>query len=239
MALTENRIQLDVYNLQKSYKDFTLQIKEFHARNTEIIGLVGNNGAGKTTFLRLLLDLVMPENGEIYSNQISITLSEHWKEYTGSFLDEDFLISFLTPMEFFKFISNVYDITYEELNKRLLKYEQFLNIDLNIKKFIRDFSTGNKVKIGIVSTLITNPRVVVLDEPFNYLDPTSQNYLSLILRNFHKTEDSCIILSSHDLTHISELCTRVIIIDNGQIIKDLRNDSPSQLSMELKEYFMV
>jgi ABC-2 type transport system ATP-binding protein len=230
---------LEVLDLKKSYKDFTLVVKEFKAGSCEIIGLVGNNGAGKTTFLRLLLDLVLPDSGKIFSNQISINQSDHWKEYTGSFLDEDFLIGFLSPMEFFEFIGKLYNVSLDSLKLKLLGFQKFLGIDLNSNKLIREYSAGNKYKIGIISTLITCPKILLLDEPFNYLDPTSQNILSSILGAYAKEYSSTIILSSHDLSHISELCTRIIIIDNGLFIKEIENSSSERTSQVLKSHFMV
>jgi ABC-2 type transport system ATP-binding protein len=230
---------LEVLDLKKSYKDFTLAVRAFHAGNHEIIGLVGNNGAGKTTFLRLLLDLVLPDHGKIFSNNISINQSDHWKAYTGSFLDEDFLIGFLRPIEYFEFIGKLYNLSLENLKFKILRFQKFLNIDFNSKKLIREFSSGNKYKIGIISTLITAPELVVYDEPFNYLDPTSQNVLSTILREYTEEYNATIILSSHDLSHISELCTRILIIDNGIFIKEIENFSPEQTSQVLKSHFMV
>jgi ABC-2 type transport system ATP-binding protein len=239
MDIIKNKMSIDVYNLKKSYPDFKLYIEEFHACENEIIGLVGNNGAGKTTFLRLILDLLLPDSGEIYSDNQSINLSDHWKEYTGSFLDEDFLIQFLTPVEFFEFIGKIYRIPRKLLEERISYLNGFIKIDLNTKKLIRDLSTGNKYKIGISSALITDPKIIVLDEPFNYLDPTSQNCLSSILRHYQKDKKGCILISSHDLMHIAELCTRILIIDNGLIIKEIKNLSSEVTTKELKDHFMI
>ena len=230
---------IDIFNLRKKYDDFTLKIEEFHSKDTEIIGLVGNNGAGKTTFLRLLLDLILPEEGTVYSNGKSVRFSEHWKEYTGSFLDEDFLIQFLTPLEFFNFVIKVYNIPEETFRFRLHFFEDFLNLNLYSKKYIREYSTGNKYKIGIVSTLLTKPKIVIFDEPFNYLDPTSQNQLVFILKQYALSENALILLSSHDLSHVSELCSRIILIDNGAFVKDIINKQQETTFSELKEYFSI
>lgn len=232
-------MRLDIYDLEKKYDAFSLKVKEFHSKDDEIIGLVGNNGAGKTTFLRLVLDLILPESGRLLSNEKTINLSEHWKEYTGSFLDEDFLIQFLTPIEFFRFIGKIYNIPDSTLTARLLSFNTFLNFDIKNKKYIREFSTGNKYKIGIVSALITNPKVVLFDEPFNYLDPKSQNQLVSILKNYNSSEKALIILSSHDLSHVTELCSRIILIENGVFIKDIENLDQENTYKELKQYFTI
>jgi ABC-2 type transport system ATP-binding protein len=239
MGLTLSRMKLDINNLEKRYDNFLLKIEEFHTKDSEIIGLIGNNGAGKTTFLKLLLDLILPEKGEIFSNNKSITLSEHWKEYTGSFLDEDFLIQFLTPREYFNFIGDLYRIPNDVLKLRLLRFGQFLRFDITTKKYIREYSTGNKYKIGIVSTLITNPKIVILDEPFNYLDPTSQNQLVTILKDYNSNENALILLSSHDLSHITEICSRIIIIENGVFLNDIENSDHQNTFKVLKEHFAI
>jgi|WetSurMetagenome_2_1015567.scaffolds.fasta_scaffold76911_2 ABC-2 type transport system ATP-binding protein len=230
-------MEIDIYNLQKKYQGFVLNIKEFHSENSEIIGLAGNNGAGKTTFLKLLLDLILPDCGEIFSNKKLITRSEHWKNYTGSFIDDDFLVQFLTPKEFFSLIGDIYKISKNILKSRISLYTDFLNFDLNQKKYIREYSTGNKYKIGIVSTLITKPEVVIFDEPFNYLDPTSQIQLVSILRRYNSDENALIILSSHDLSHLTEICSRIILIENGAFIKDINNSDSKITYEELKGYF--
>ena len=239
MDSIKNNMRLDILDLEKKYDDFTLKVEEFHSKHDEIIGLVGNNGAGKTTFLRLVLDLILPDKGQLFSNEKSVNLSEHWKEYTGSFLDEDFLIQFLTPLEFFKFIGKIYNISDSTLTERLLLFNSFLNFDLINKKYIRDFSTGNKYKIGIVSALVTHPKVVLFDEPFNYLDPKSQNQLVSILKNYNSSEQALIILSSHDLSHVTELCSRIILIENGTFIKDIENLDQEYTYKELREYFTI
>jgi ABC-2 type transport system ATP-binding protein len=232
-------MNLDIYKLEKKFDNFILKVEEFHSTDLEIIGLVGNNGAGKTTFLKLLLDLMLPDSGKVLSNGKSITLSEHWKEYTGSFLDEDFLIQFLTPIEFFRFIGDIYKISEECLKTRLLSFHDFFDFDIYEGKYIRDYSIGSKYKIGIVSTLITNPQIVVFDEPFNFLDPTSQNRLVEILKKYCSNKKVMILISSHDLGHITELCSRIIIIKNGIFVKDIKNEDKDWSYKELKEYFMI
>lgn len=239
MDLIKNEMNIDVFELEKNYDDFKLTVNEFHLLDSEIIGLIGNNGAGKTTFLRILLDLIVPDNGKLFSNGNTITLSDHWKAYTGSFLDEDFLIQFLTPKEFFRLIGRIYSISDQTMEKRLNPYLDFLNFDLDKKKYIREYSTGNKYKIGIVSSLIIYPKILILDEPFNFLDPKSQNQLVNILKKFNQTEESSILFSSHDLTHVTELCKRIILIENGMFIKDIHNEDQEKTYNELRNYFSI
>lgn len=231
---------ITITNLGKAYSNkIVLNINDLVIRQGEIFGLVGNNGAGKTTLLRLILDLIKAEKGTVLSGDYVVSKSEDWKDYTSSYLDEGFLIDFLTPEEYFYFIGNEYGFTKPEIDVKLLEYKTFFNDEIlgQRKKFIRDFSKGNKQKIGIVSALITNPKVLVLDEPFNSLDPTSQIVLKRMLVDYNKKTNATMLISSHDLNHITEICKRVALIEKGIIIKDLQNNDNALA--ELETYFSV
>lgn len=231
---------ITVTNLVKVYnKKTVLNIDNLVIRDGEIFGLVGNNGAGKTTLLRLMLDLIRADKGEVHSGAHNVSRSENWKDYTASYLDEGFLIDFLTPEEYFYFIGEEYGFTQSLTDIKLSAYKDFFNDEIlgQKKKFIRDFSKGNKQKIGIVSTLITDPQVVILDEPFNSLDPTSQIILKNILTEYNRKTSAVVIISSHDLNHVTEICSRIAVIEKGLIIRDLPNDSKTMA--ELENYFSV
>ncbi|MDZ7633931.1 MAG: ABC transporter ATP-binding protein [Bacteroidales bacterium] len=227
-------------NLTKSYKQkIVLNINELTVNDGEIFGLVGNNGAGKTTLLRLMLDLIKADKGELRSGEHVISKSEKWKDYTSSYLDEGFLIDFLTPEEYFDFIAEEYGSTRELIASKLSEFSNFFNGEIlgQKRKFIRDFSKGNKQKMGIASALITGPKVLILDEPFNSLDPTSQIILKQMLSDYNRKSGALIVISSHDLNHLTEICTRIAIIEKGLIIRDLRNDG--RALAELADYFSV
>lgn len=164
-------------NLIKSYnRKVVLNISDLTVNDGDIFGLVGNNGAGKTTLLRLMLDLIKADKGSIAIGGHIVSKSEEWKDYTSSYLDEGFLIDFLTPEEYFYFIAEEYGFTKELIDAKLSEFSDFFNGEIlgQRRKYIRDFSKGNKQKIGIASALITDPKVLILDEPFSSLDPTSQ-----------------------------------------------------------------
>jgi len=227
-------------DLIKSYnRKIVLNISDLTINDGEIFGLVGNNGAGKTTLLRLMLDLIKADKGQISSGDFVIAKSEKWKDYTSSYLDEGFLIDFLTTEEYFYFIAEEYGLTKELIDSKLSEFSDFFNGEVlgQKKKYIRDFSRGNKQKIGIASTLITGPGVVILDEPFNSLDPTSQILLKNMLSDYNKKNSALIIISSHDLNHVTDICTRIAIIEKGAIIRDLKNDGGAM--NELANYFSV
>ncbi len=231
-------MKIEVTNLKKIYnKELKLNIESLTINSGEIFGLVGNNGAGKTTFFRLILDLIKADSGIVLSDNNPVNESLKWKEYTGSFLDSGFLIEFLTPEEYFYFVCELYNITRNDASERLKVFENFFNGEILGKKgkYIRDFSRGNQQKIGIASALITHPKMLILDEPFNGLDPTSQIILKEMLKEFNKSAGATILISSHDLTHISETCTRIALLEKGKIIKDIpANDNALA---ELLDYF--
>lgn len=231
---------ITITQLEKKYNDrVVLSIPTLKIDSGEFIGIVGNNGAGKTTLLRLMLDLIKADRGLIYSKNELIFGSDKWKSYTGSYLDDGFLIDFLTPEEFFYFVGNTYGLNKKLIKERLIRFELFFNGEIigKPKKFIRDFSKGNKQKIGICSALIANPSIIILDEPFDGLDPTSQMALKGILKIYNKENNATIILSSHDLNHIAGLSKRIILVEKGHVIQD--KTITEFTLIELEKYFNV
>jgi len=202
----------------------------------ELCGIVGNNGAGKTTLFRLMLDLIAANKGEVRVNNSTIAGSEHWKDFTGSYLDEGFLIDFMNPQEYFYFTGKLYGFSQAEVDEALVPYERFLSDEINgQKKYIRQLSSGNKQKVGIVAAMLIRPKLLVLDEPFNYLDPSSQILIKRLLKQDNERRHTTMLISSHNLNHITDMCNRIILLEKGKIIKDIQlpNDSIS----EVENYF--
>jgi ABC-2 type transport system ATP-binding protein len=230
---------ITVNNLTKSYSGTTvLNIPDLAVNKGESFGLVGNNGAGKTTFFRLILDLIRTDSGTIMSGEIDVKKSNNWKYYTGSYLDQRFLIDFLTPEEYFDFLAGVFGISKGDQETFYENFREFFNDEvLGKKKYIRDFSQGNKQKIGIAAALMAKPEVLVLDEPFNGLDPSTQIRLINILNKLKAENEVTMLISSHDLKHVTEVCGRIAILEKGVIIHDLKT-SENTLK-ELEKYFAV
>ena len=200
--------------------------------------MVGNNGAGKTTFFNLILDLIRPTTGEVINNGIAVNKSEDWKQFTSAFIDDSFLIGYLTPEEYFYFIGELRGQNKTDVNHFLEQYAEFFNDEvLNQKKYIRDLSKGNQKKVGLVAALIGNPDVIVLDEPFANLDPTTQIRLKKLIKELAKREDKTLLISSHDLGHITEVTDRIVVLDKGDIVKDIETN-PETLK-ELEQFFTV
>lgn len=230
---------IQVNDLKKTFGEKTaVNISEFTIHDGDILGLVGNNGAGKTTLFRLILDLIKADQGQVTINDCNPVISEEWKNFTGAYLDEGFLIDFLTPEEYFEFIAKVNNLSKEVLEERLKVFEHFMGGEImGQKKLIRNLSAGNKQKVGIISALINKPQIVILDEPFNFLDPSSQNILKHLLKDLHEETHSTILISSHNLSHTIDISTRIALMENGLIIKDLNNDEAGNTKVELENYF--
>lgn len=226
-------------NLKKQYNGVTvLNIDHLEIPKGESFGLVGNNGAGKTTFFSLLLDLIQPTKGYITTNDIKVNESEAWKPFTSAFIDESFLIGYLTPEEYFYFIGELRGQNKADVNALLNKHAEFFNDEiLNKKKYLRDLSKGNQKKVGIIAALIGNPEVVILDEPFANLDPTTQIRLKRIIKELAAEKNTTVLVSSHDLAHTIEVSNRIVALHKGEIVKDIKTSA--ETLKELEEFFAV
>jgi len=230
---------IKIDNLTKIYGTTTvLDIPQMEIPAGESFGLVGNNGAGKTTMFRCLLDLIRPNSGTVQSRGSNVVRSESWKEYTGSYLDDGFLVDFLTPEEYFSFIADIYGLTEGDIAAFFTDFEEFFNNEiLDKKKLIRDFSNGNRQRIGIAGALMPQPEILILDEPFNSLDPTTQIRLKKMLRKLKEEKGVTMLISSHDLNHITEVCERIVVLHEGKAVHDLRTNQDTLKVLE--EYFAV
>lgn len=238
---------VSLINLKKSFnKKIAVNISNIEIADGTILGLVGNNGAGKTTLFRLALDLLKPDSGKtILKFKLSdgstfatdVAVDEEWKKYTGAFIDESFLIDFLSPEEYFEFIAKVNNIDKVTMYERLKTFATFMNGEIiGQKKLIRSMSAGNKQKIGIVSAMLSYPQLLILDEPFNFLDPTSQNILKKLLVEYNNQYGATILVSSHNLSHTIDISNRIIVMEHGQPVKDFAKIDEHAIS-ELKNYF--
>jgi ABC-2 type transport system ATP-binding protein len=215
-----------------------LNIPNLEIPKGQSFGLVGNNGAGKTTFFSLLLDLIQPTTGTLTNNEIQVNTSEDWKPFTAAFLDESFLIGYLTAEEYFYFIGDIRGQNKADVNALLEKHEEFFNDEiLRNKKYLRDLSKGNQKKVGIIATLIGNPKVVILDEPFANLDPTTVSRLKKIIKELAENPDITVLVSSHDLQHTVEVCDRIVALNKGEIVKDIVTSA--ETLKELEAFFAV
>jgi len=224
--------------LKKYGGNTVLNIPFLEIPKGQAFGLVGNNGAGKTTYFNLVLDLINPTKGNIVNNEIQVNKSEDWKPFTSAFIDESFLIGYLTPEEYFYFIGELRGMNKADIDSFLAQFKEIFNDEiLGKKKFLRDLSKGNQKKAGIVAALIGNPEVIVLDEPFSNLDPTTQIRLKKLLRDLTNNSNATVLISSHDLGHVTEVCERIVVLEKGDIVKDIKTSE--ETLKELEAYFSV
>jgi ABC-2 type transport system ATP-binding protein len=230
---------ITIDTISKKYgKEVVLNIEKIEIPKGQSFGLVGNNGAGKTTLFNILLDLIRPTTGLITSNNIVVSESEEWKNFTGSFIDESFLIGYLTPEEYFEFVGDLRGMNKAEVTTFIAQFKDFFNDEIiGKKKYLRDLSKGNQKKAGIVAALMGNPEVVILDEPFANLDPTTQIRLKQIIKNLTENKEVTVLVSSHDLTHVTEVCERIVVLDKGTVVKDIQRSE--ETLKELESYFAV
>lgn len=221
-------------NLSKKYSgNVVLNIETLEIPKGQSFGLVGNNGAGKTTYFSLLLDLIRPSSGSITNNEIFVHESEEWKPFTSSFIDESFLIGYLTAEEYFYFIGELRGQNKADVDTFVNQFEDFFHGEiLKQKKYLRDLSKGNQKKVGIVAALIGNPEVIILDEPFANLDPTTQIRLKQIIKDLAESKGVTVLISSHDLMHVTDVCERIVVLEKGEIVKDLETNAATLKELE-------
>jgi len=230
---------IEVNQLSKRYGKLTaVDIPELKIPDGQSFGLVGNNGAGKTTFFSLILDLIKATTGDVKAKGLNVSQSEDWKQFIGSYLDESFLIEFLSPGEYLEFIGKLFGWNKNDIDEFLGHYQDFIDADMmRSNKLIRSLSKGNKSKVGIIASLIGNPEIIVLDEPFAHLDPSSQIRLKSILASLKEDKNTSLLISSHDLKHVTDVCDRIVILEDGKIQKDIF--TTQETLRELEDYFAV
>ena len=229
---------ITISNIQKRFGEtIASDIASFNINDGDILGLVGNNGAGKSTLFRIMLDLLKADNGTVTINGINPAESEEWKQQVGAYIDEGFLIDFLTPEEYFAFLGKISGKTQAEVDERLKDFERFAAGEVfGQKKLIRNLSAGNKQKVGIISALFNKPNTIILDEPFNFLDPSSQNMLKHLLTEYNRETGATILVSSHNLAHTVDISTRIALLEHGVIVRDI-NNTDGAAAQELENYF--
>ncbi|MBO5675228.1 MAG: ABC transporter ATP-binding protein [Bacteroidaceae bacterium] len=246
-------MKIQIENLKKSFGEkVAVDIEQYEIRDGEMLGLVGNNGAGKSTLFRLMLDLVKADGGRVLMHpseeeqsqgiaqgSVDVAQTEDWKDWTGAFVDESFLIDYLTPDEYFQFIGRISGRKQEEVDTFLQDFEQFMAGEVaGQKKLIRNLSAGNKQKVGIVGAMLLQPKILILDEPFNFLDPSSQSAIKRLLQEYNRKTGATILVSSHNLQHTVDICPRIALLEHGVIIRDIEN-TDGQAAKELESYFEV
>lgn len=209
---------LEVDNLTKVFKNrVAVDNVSFEIIKGEIFGLIGPNGAGKTTIIRMLTGLAEPTSGEIYIDGIS--LRKHFEKAIaklGGIIETPELYSYMTGMENLKFFASLYpNITKEKIDEIV----KLVGMEKRIYDKVRTYSLGMKQRIGIAQALLHDPKLLILDEPTNGLDPNGIKDMRKFLIGLARKKNISILVSSHILSEMEQLCDTVAIIDGGKILE--------------------
>lgn len=210
-TLGDNLIELK--NVCKNYKDFSLNCSLEIKRGT-VTGLIGKNGAGKTTVFKALLGLIRIDSGSIvYKGEERKSLSETERERIGVVLAESFISAYLNASD----VRDILSKAYRTFDKQ--KFEAYCRrFDIPMKKRIKEYSTGMKAKLKLISALCHETELLILDEPTAGLDVVARDELITLLRDYMLDENHSIIVSSHISSDLEGLCDDIYMIDNGEVI---------------------
>ncbi len=208
-----------VHNLIKNYGQLrALDGIDLEINPGEVFGLLGPNGSGKTTFLRIVCSILDYTTGYVRVSGLDVVKdSMEIKKITGYVPETPVLYESLTPTEFLNFIGSVRRIEHNTLARRIESFAHAFEIEDNMNTFIGSLSFGTKQKVAIISSLIHDPEIIILDEAMNGLDPRSARILKNLLTEY-SAQGKTIIFSTHVLEVAESVCTRIAIIYKGRIV---------------------
>jgi len=229
---------LAVHNLVKKFGSFTaVNNISFVVKPGELYGFLGPNGAGKTTTIKMITGLFRPTSGNIFINGIdNVKNPLSSKALIGYIPDQPFLYDKLTGREFLYFSGGLYKLKNDYLQNKIDEVISRLQIDNWIDKKTEEYSQGMKQRVTIASSLIHNPKLIVIDEPMVGLDPKSAVIVKELLREEVKN-GTAVFMSTHSLSFAEELCTHVGIIKDGNLIFEAKKESLQQFMKDNKADF--
>ena len=211
-------------NLIKSkYKEFTaVNHINFEIQEGELVGYIGENGAGKSTTIKMLTGLLTPTSGEVVVDDLVPNKNriENNKKIGAVFGQKTQLWWDLPVIESFRLIKKMYKIPDGEYRKNLKKFSEILELDDLLEKQVKNLSLGQKMRCEIAATFLHNPKIVYLDEPTIGLDVLVKERIRAFIKEVNKEKNTTVILTTHDLKDIEDVCDRIILLDKGQIIYD-------------------
>ncbi len=212
---------VNVSNLELMLKgNFRLAVEKLVVKKQSFTQLMGANGSGKSSLLKAILDLYPARCGTITINGKDILVDESWRTQTGVYLSDSYLPGFMNALEYFKFITVIRKLSVGNIEEYMLaQFPQLINADmLNPRKLIRELSTGNQCRVGVIGSLIGNPDLLILDEPFAHMDEHALVQLKDLLENLHKNGKT-ILITCHDPSVLDGLITDRIFLENGVMIQ--------------------
>ncbi len=231
---------LKLSSIVKNFDNFTLGPINLNIKKGEIYGLIGPNGSGKTTTLKIIMGLLIPDKGEIFFNEKKINdRFDSYKKNIGYIPDNPFVYPYLSGYEHLLYVAKLYKLEEDFVRERIDFYSKLFSMDSWIDTQSRFYSHGMRQKISITSALIHDPELLIIDEPLVALDPVSVYRFKKHLKE-RKEEGKSVLLATHSLSFAEEMCDRVGIIFNGKLFKE---DNPENLkkatdSKTLEEAFI-
>ena len=202
------------YGEKKAVDDLSL-----HIAPGEIYGFIGHNGAGKTTTIKACCGILQPDSGEVYIDGVSVKENPIAAKAKLAYIpDNPDLYEFMTGIQFLNFIGDVFGVSAEDRQARIRKYADLFELTNDLAQPISAYSHGMKQKLAVISALLHEPKLLIMDEPFVGLDPKASHVLKELMRELCKN-GGAIFFSTHVLEVAEKLCDKVAIIKGGKLIK--------------------
>lgn len=202
------------YGEKKAVDDLSL-----HIAPGEIYGFIGHNGAGKTTTIKACCGILQPDSGEVYIDGVSVKENPLAAKAKLAYIpDNPDLYEFMTGIQFLNFIGDVFGVGPEDRQVRIRKYADMFELTNDLAQPISAYSHGMKQKLAVVSALLHEPKLLIMDEPFVGLDPKASHILKELMRELCQN-GGAIFFSTHVLEVAEKLCDKVAIIKGGKLIK--------------------
>ncbi|MBD5574780.1 ABC transporter ATP-binding protein [Clostridium botulinum] len=227
--MEENEPVLDVKNISKKRgKTPILKDVNFSIGEGEICGFVGRNGAGKTTLMKIITSMLFPDEGEIIICGKNLkTEREEALKNIGAVIETPEMYGYLTGRQNLNYIASMLkDVTKDEIEEAI----RYSNLGNKIDEKVKKYSLGMKQRLGLAQALIGDVSLLILDEPTNGLDPLGVVELKNTINTLAKEKGVSVFISSHILSEIESICTKVVFIDNGKIINIQKMDEESQIN---------
>lgn len=225
-----------IYGDKKAVDDLSL-----HIRPGEIYGFIGHNGAGKTTTIKAVCGILQFEGGEIFIDGTSVKENPmKCKQVIAYIPDNPDLYEFMTGIKFLNFVADVFGVSAEDRKNRIAKYAEVFGLTNDLSQPISAYSHGMKQKLAVISALIHEPKLIIMDEPFVGLDPKASHLLKEIMRDIC-SRGGAIFFSTHVLEVAEKLCDKIAIIKDGKLIKSgsmeevKGDDSLEEVFLELED----
>ncbi|RLI74863.1 ABC transporter ATP-binding protein [Archaeoglobales archaeon] len=224
---------LRIMNLTKKYGDFVaLDTVSFEIKEGEIVGLIGENGAGKSTTIKIIVGLIEPTNGKV--EYFGKEFDEDVKKMIGYLPEVDSLYENMDAIEYLTFFASLYNIPDGLAKKKANELLKMLNLQ---NKQISEFSKGMRRKLAIARTLIHDPKILIYDEPTGGLDPTTSLFIAKLLEELK--ENKVILFSAHNMYYVESICDKVVILKGGKMLYYGKLDELIDVGIEYTIFYML